>query len=428
MQFVELEQLDLPALVRPGDTVAWTSGTGEPLSLSRRLVAQRHAIGGFQLLLGTLYSDTLRPEHCDVIRVLGLGGTGNARHLAEAGKLDILPIAMSEFAGLVRSRDLPVDVALVQLAEDPTTGELSFGAVNGYGPDLLHAARVVIAEINSQAPFTRSRVPVDRSRIQWAVRSDQPLLEIKERRIDPRDEAIARQVAALVPDGGVLQIGVGSMPQAVLQALRGHRDLGLYSGTIGDGVIPLIEAGVITNARKTVDPGVSVTGTLLGTRKLYDFAHRNPLLRVEPASYTHDFCALRACERLMAINSAVEIDLTGQVNAEMVGGKYLGSVGGQAEFMRAAKASPGGLAILALTAQASGGRSRIVPRIASGAVSTARADVDVVVTEFGVAHLRAAPIAERVRRLIAIAHPEQREELERAAREDVGASLPSCRG
>jgi acetyl-CoA hydrolase len=421
MRFVDVGELDFSAFVRPGDTVAWTSGTGEPLSLSRKLVEQRHSIGAFNLLLGTLYSDTLRPEHCDAIRLLSVSATGTARALTKAGALDILPVAMSEFARLIRTRELPVDVALVQVAEDPGTGELSFGSVNGYAPELLQSARTVIAEVNSNAPFTTSRVPVDKSRIDIAVRSDLPILEIKERGVDPNDEAIARYVAELVPDGGVLQIGIGSMPQAVLNALRGHRDLGLFSGTVGDGVVALIEAGIINNARKSIDAGLSVTGTLMGTRKLYDFAHRNRQFRVDPVSYTHDFDVLRSCDRLIAINSAIEIDLTGQVNAEVAGSAYLGAVGGQAEFMRAAKASEGGLSIFALSATGGAGKSRIVPRIASGVVTTSRADIDYVITEYGVARLGNCGLAERARRLIAIAHPDHRDALAKAASVEPGS-------
>ncbi|HSV84030.1 MAG TPA: acetyl-CoA hydrolase/transferase C-terminal domain-containing protein [Ramlibacter sp.] len=422
MRIVKLEELDFGTIIRPGNTVAWNMGCGEPLSLSRRLIEQRHAVGGiFNLVLGTIYSDTVRPEHCDVIRVTSVAGSGPSRKLAEAGKLDILPVAVSEFAGLIRSRRLPVDVALVQLAEDPATGELSYGAVNAYGPDLLHSARIVIAEINSQTPFTGSCVPVDRDRITLAVRTDVPMVELKERAGDARDAQIASHVASLVPDGGVLQIGMGSLPRAVLRALRGHRDLGVLSGGMGDDCVDLIEAGVITNARKKADPGVSVTGLLLGSRKVYDFAHRNPAVRVDPVSYTHDFNVLSACDRLIAINSAIEVDLTGQANGEVAGGKYLGAVGGQAEFIRGAKAADGGLAILALASTTSRGQSRIVPRIPSGIVSTSRADIDCVVTEYGVAHLRGCALSERARRLIAIAHPDHRDALERAARCEPGS-------
>jgi len=424
LRLIELEDLDFGALVRPGDIVTWNMGCGEPLSLSRRLMTQRHAVGGvFKLVLGTIYSDTVRPEHCDVVRVISVAGSGPSRKLADAGQLDILPVSVSEFAGLIHTRRLPVDVALVQLAEHPVTGELSFGASNACGPDLLHSARTVIAEINVQAPFTASSVPVERERITFAVRTDVPMVELRERGGDARDAQIAAHVASLVPDGGVLQIGMGSLPRAVLKALRGHRDLGVLSGGMGDDCVDLIEAGVMTNARKKTDAGISVAGLLLGTRKTYEFAHCNPAIRIDPVSYTHDINVLGACDRLMAINSAIEIDLSGQANGEVAGGKYLGAVGGQAEFMRGAKAANGGLAILALSSTASAGQSRIVARIPSGIVSTSRADIDCVVTEFGIAHLRACALSERARRLIAIAHPDHREALERAARDEPGSAL-----
>lgn len=422
MRTIEVEQLDFTTLIRPGDTVTWTSGVAEPLSLSERLVAQRHAIGGFKLLLGTLYSNTIGPEHCDVIRPFSFAATGTARHLTKAGKLDILPIHNSEFANLVGSGHLPIDVALVQLAEHPETGELSYGAVNGYVPEVMQTARFIIAEINTCAPFTRSRVPVPRDRINLVVRSSRPLLDFGDRRVTPGEETIGRHIAELVPDGGVLQVGVGSIPQAVLSALGNHRDLGLFSGTIGDAVVPLIEAGVINNSRKTVDAGLSITGTLIGTKKLYEFAHLNDSLRVEPISHTSDFNALQACDRLISINSGVEVDLTGQINAEIAGGLYLGALGGQAEFMRAAKYSAGGAAILALPSITPKGQSRIVPRLVAGVVTTPRSDVDYVVTEYGVAYLRGATLSERLQRLIKIAHPDHRETLERESRNIPGAT------
>ena len=175
------------ALVRPGETVSWNMGCGEPLSLSRRLMAQRHAVGGpFKLVLGTIYSDTVRPEHCDVVRVISVAGSGPSRKLADAGLLDILPVSVSEFAGLIRTRRLPIDVALVQLAEHPVTGELSFAASNACGPELLHAARTVIAEINVQAPFTAACQPIDRARITRTIRTGVPMVELQERGSDPR--------------------------------------------------------------------------------------------------------------------------------------------------------------------------------------------------------------------------------------------------
>lgn len=415
-RLIEAEAIEFRDIVRPGDTVAWTSGTGEPLSLTTRLIAQRHDIGAFRLLLGTLYSDTIRPEHCDVISVMSLGGVGTARHLAAAGCLDVLTVHYTDLSELIRRRALRVDVALVQVSEHPESGEWSYGAVSGYAPDLVAAARVVIAEVNEQAPWTHSHVPVDRDRITLAVRTSQPLIELPERAVSAADAEIGRRVADLVAEEAVIQIGIGAIPRAVLAALRGHRNLGVLSGTIGDDIVALIEAGVITNASRVADPGVTVTGTLLGTRRLYDFAHRNRAVRVEPVRYTHDFDVLRACTGLVAINSAIEVDLTGQINAEVAGEAYVGAIGGQSDFMRGARAAPGGRSIIALPSVAGKARrSRIVARIPSGVVTSPRSDVDYVVTEHGTARLRGLGLTERVSRMIGIAHPDAREALEREA-------------
>jgi len=330
--------------------------------------------------------------------------------------MDVLPTHMSDLPGLIRSRRLPVDVAIVQVAEDPDTGVLSYSAVNGYNPDIVHTARVVVVEINGAAPFTYAREMVPRERITIAVRTDRPLIELPQPEPDEKSIAIGEHVAGLVRNGACLQIGIGSIPGSVLTALHGHRDLGLHSGTIGDSVIPLIEHGVINNSRKTSNRGVSVTGTLTGTTKIYHYANRNSNLRVEPVSVTHDPQALRECALLTSINSAIEVDLTGQVNAEVLGESYVGAIGGQADFVRAARAAPDGVSIFALPSVTSRGASRIVPLIASGVVTTLRADVDYLVTEFGVAQLSGCGLGERARRLINIAHPDHRDGLERAAR------------
>jgi acyl-CoA hydrolase len=205
------------------------------------------------------------------------------------------------------------------------------------------------------------------------------------------------------------------VPDAILRLLGDRKDLGVHSGMLGDGLVELVEAGVVTNARKEIDPGVSINGALIGTRRLYDFAHRNPAIRMCATSYTHDAAVLASLSRLVTINSALEVDLTGQVNAEQSGAAYLGGTGGQVDFVRAGARSPGGASIIALPATAKAGTiSKITPAL-SGPVTTARTEVDVIVTEFGAAELKGQDLAERTRRLIAIAHPDFREDLDRAA-------------
>jgi acyl-CoA hydrolase len=214
----------------------------------------------------------------------------------------------------------------------------------------------------------------------------------------------------------VLQVGVGATPDAILRLLHDRRDLGVHSGMIGDGLVELVEAGVITNASKPIDAGVSITGALIGTRRLSEFADRNPKIGMRSSAYTHNEATLSRLTRLVTINSAVEVDLTGQVNAEQSGDQYLGGTGGQVDYVRAGMRSRGGHSVIALPATARGGKvSRITPAL-SGPVTTARTDVDVIVTEFGAAELKGQTLPERARRLVAIAHPDFREELEQAAR------------
>jgi acyl-CoA hydrolase len=273
---------------------------------------------------------------------------------------------------------------------------------------------VVIAEVNEAVPFTHGEM-IPAGAIDVAVKVVQSPVEVAPGKLSETDEAIARHCAAYIGDGSVIQTGVGATPDAILRQLSDRKDLGVHSGMLGDGLVDLIEAGVITNARKEIDTGVTINGALIGTRRLYDFCDRNPAVRMTPTSYTHDAAVLGQLSRLVTINSALEIDLTGQVNAEGTGLYYMGGTGGQVDFVRAGARSPGGASLMVLAASAKGGSiSKIVPAL-SGPVTTARSEVDVVVTEYGAAELKGRSLAERARRLTAIAHPDFREELERAA-------------
>jgi acyl-CoA hydrolase len=417
----EPDDIDFTRIVRPGDTVLWTQGAGEPLPLVERLLAQRHAIGGFRVVLGGAgFTDVVRPEHADVVSFTGLGAVGAQRALCRAGAMEILPVHLSELSWLITSRTLRIDVVLAQVSQGPR-GELSLSTAGGCAAAALRAARTVIAEINEQAPWTHSRDPLSADLVDLAVRTSRPPVEVPRRPPSPVDLAIAAHVAGLVPDGSTLQLGIGAVPEAVARLLTGHRDLGLHSGVIGDAVVGLVGSGAVTNAAKPVDldRGVSVTGGLLGTRRLFDFAHRNDRIRVDPVDHTHSQDVLRRLPRFTAVNSALEVDLTGQVSAEVAGSAYVGTIGGQVDFVRGALASPGGRSIIALPSRTLSGRARIVPCLSSGIVTTGRADADVIVTEHGVAELRGSTIGERVRKMTAIAHPDDRDALRRQAHDRV---------
>jgi acyl-CoA hydrolase len=412
----ETDPIDLRQAIRPGDTVLWGQGTGEPRTLTEALVRQRAELGGVDVFLGSMFSDTLDPSHADHLRFRGIGGMGTNAALARAGVLDVLPCHISAIPGLIESGRLPVDVVMVQVSEAGPDGRHSLGLIADYLGAALTKARTVVAEINDQVPRTRGAW-VEAGRFDMVVRSSRPPVMVADGAPGPTEERIAALVASLVPDGAVVQLGVGSIAGPVGRALVAKRELGIHAGVVGDWVVDLVEAGAVTNSRKAIDTGLTVTGGLFGTRRLYDFAHDNPAIELRPLSYTHDPAVLRRLEGLVAVNSAVEVDLGGQVNAETVNGVHIGAVGGQVDFVRAAMASPGGRSVIALPSTAKGGRkSRIVLRPGDCVTTSARSDADTVVTEYGVADLRGATLGARAERLIAIAHPAFRDELASAVR------------
>ncbi len=407
--------LDLARYIRPGDTIVIGQGCAEALSLSEALLRARAAIGRCRVFLGPSFAGSFRPEHGDHLAFSGYAASGSNQALARAGLLDIVPCHYSELPALFRERRRAADIVLLQ-AVQAADGRLFLGMANDHQLDAARRARMVIAEINDRVPETPgSELPPD-IRLDLRVRSSRAPAMLAPAALAETEAAIAHRVAALVPDGATIELGIGALPDAILATLTSHRDLGIHSGMLGDGVVALAQSGALTNARKPVDRGVTIGGLLFGTTRLFDFAHRNPALRLMPPAYTHGHQVLRQLPDFIAINSAIEADLTGQVNGEMLGGAYLGAVGGQVDFLRGALASPGGRSIIALPATAKGGTvSRIVPRLGDGTVTSLRSDMDTIVTEHGTAELRGLSLAERARRMIAIAAPRFREELERAA-------------
>jgi acetyl-CoA hydrolase len=410
---IAADALDLTQYIRPGDRIVIGQGGAEALTLSEILVRQRAALGRVGLFLGPAFAGSFRPEHGDHLSFAGYAASGSNQALARAGLLDILPVHYSELPALFTAPAPRAEVVLLQLTPEGRR----LGMANDYQIDAARRARVVIAEVNERVPATRGSELPDDVRIDVAVRTAREPAAMALPPLGAAEAAIARHVASLVPDGATLELGIGALPDAILAALVDHRDLGLHSGMLGDGVVTLAERGVLTNARKPIDTGVTIGGLLFGTRRLFDFAHRNPALKLMPPAYTHGQHVLRQLPHFVAINSAVEADLSGQVNGEMAGGAYLGAVGGQVDFMRGAAAAEGGRSIIALPAIAKGGMvSRIVARLADATVTSLRSDMDAIVTEHGIAELRHRSLAERARRMIAIAAPQFREALERAAR------------
>ena len=411
MERVEPGAIDLRSIVRPGDTVAFGQGTAEPQTLTEALVAQRRDLGRFRVFIGSGFTDTFMPEHRDHIDFLGLGGIGTNRRLTRAGCLDVIPCHVSQIPGLIRSGRIPVDVLMVQVSPPNENGEYSPALANDYIRTAMEKARVVIAEVNARVPQASCMAPLKAAEIDVFVETDRPLLQLPSAAVGELERQVAAHVDAYIPDRATLQVGIGAIPEAIMALLSGRRDLGIHSGMIGDSVADLMESGAITNACKGIDAGVSVTGVLFGTDRLYRYAHRNPAIRVCPIDYTHGEETLRGLQRLVSINSALEVDVTGQVNAEGLGADYVGAVGGQVDFVRAAGRSEGGVSIIALPSTAKGGEvTRIVARL-SGPVTTARSDVDVIATEHGAVRLRGLPLGERVKAMISIAAPQHREAL-----------------
>lgn len=399
---VALEDIAWRDLVAPGALVVWGQASAEPASLSESLIAARAGVGPFRAFVGISYGPSVSPDHTDFVRYLSYCGTGRNRALA--GQLSILPVHYSGLVAALRALGGEDLVVLVRLAPGADADHFSFGSGADFIADLLPHARAVIAEVSHAGPRTGTGREVRRSDLDLVVHTDRPCLAPPPVATGPAEAQIAAHVASLVEDGATIQIGLGALPAAILSALGGHRDLGLHSGLLTAEVAALAEAGVITNARKRVDPGVMTAGLLSGDEALMRWAEQADTLALRPCSHTHALSTLARIDRFVAINSAIEVDLTGQVNAEIAGGRYVGAVGGAADFLRGAAASAGGKGIIALPSTARG-RSRIVSAL-SGPATTARADVGFVVTEFGVADLRHATLEERRARLRAIAHPD----------------------
>ena len=406
--------LDLTQYLRPGDAIVLGQACGEPTSLIEALIAQGADIEGLSAFIATSFSGIFTPGSADAFALSSMGAIGALRSMAKAHALGIIPCHVGQIAPLIHQGLIRCDVAMVQVSPADSQGNHSFGLISDYGQAAVAKARLVIAEVNEQVPFTHGEL-LHSSRIDVAVHVDRAPVEVQAAPVSPTDEAIARHCAEFIGDGAVIQTGVGAVPDAILRLLHDRKDLGVHSGMLGDGLVDLAQAGVLTNARKEIDRGVSINGALIGTRRLYDYAHLNPTVRMARTDYTHDSGVLAQLSKLVTINSAMEVDLTGQVNAEQSGETYLGGTGGQLDFVRAGVRSPGGHSIIALPATAKGGTiSKIVPAL-SGPVTTARSEVDIIVTEFGAAQLRGQSLAERARRLVAIAHPDFREDLARAA-------------
>lgn len=403
--------IDLANFLRPGSGVWWTQAGGEPTPLVHALMDQVGSIGPIEAFVGLTWDTRLTRTPPDELTVSSFGGLGHLRRLSKIGRLHVIPTTYAALPGMFAQGRLPADVGLIQVSPADSDGLHSLGIGVDYAADAVRHTPILIAEVNEQMPATRGSVRLAPERFAAVLNTNRSLLEAPAVESLAEELAIGQYVAGLVEDGDTIQIGVGRVAPAVLQALGDHRDLGVHTGMITDEVLDLIQQGVVTGARKEIDRGVTVTGAALGSKRLYECVGDFPV-EFQPVSRTHATEVLARLRNFVAISSAIQVDLGGHVGAEIRNGVYVGAAGGQVDFARAAS-STGARSIVALRSTHNGA-STIVPDLGGNPVTTAPSEVDFVVTEHGVAALSGVEPTERARRLTAIAAPQYRDQLERS--------------
>jgi acyl-CoA hydrolase/RimJ/RimL family protein N-acetyltransferase len=405
--------------IRPGQRVFIGTGVGEPLTLVSALSKRAFELPDTEIVHLLTFGEApyAHRELAQYFRVNSFFIAENVRDIIQEGLGDYTPIHLSDIPRLFDSGQLPLDVALIQVTPPDEQGMCSLGVSVDIVKSATANASLVIAQVNPRMPRTLGDSFIHAYDIDVLVPADEPLLEIKSPEVTDTTRQIAENISALIDDGATLEIGIGQIPQALVAFLKDKKDLGIHTEMISDDVIELIESGVVTGARKTVDHGKIVTSFCLGTQKLYDLIDNNPMFAFHPTEYVNSPFVINQQHKMVAINTALEIDLTGQVCADSLGTKFFSGVGGQVDFNRGAAKAPGGKAIIALPSTAKGGTvSRIVVHLSQGAgVVTTRAGVFYVVTEYGIAYLHGKSVQERALALISIAHPKFRADLLREA-------------
>ena len=405
------------AVVQPGDQLVFSSYGAEPVALIDALLAngRLQQTSGFQEIRATrgLLVD---PVQAAGFRLITYSPDSRAAQAIAEGRAEYLPSSIHRVCRWAADGLVRIDVAFIHVSRPDEDGFCSFGVSTNFAAVAARLARTVIGQTNDQMPRTRGDSLIHVSQMHRLVQVSHRLQTTARAEIDDVSLAVARNVVALIPDGATLEVGVGGVPDACLEMLRDRRDLGVHSGLVTDAMIPLVEAGVITGARKTVDTGLIIANQATGTQQLYDFVASYPQLEMRLADYVHDPAVLARLDNFVALNSAVQVDLRGQVNSEMLRGRQVAGTGGSIDFAIGATASHGGKSIIALPATAGSGRhSRIVARLPDAVVTIPQTLVDYVVTEYGAAHLAGKTLRERVRLMIDIAHPDFRADLEREA-------------
>lgn len=406
--------------IQSGHSLYIHSVAAAPQTLIHELVRQADRLRGVRIIhLHTEgpapYAD---PQFADSFRVTCLFIGSNMRKAVQEGRADYAPVFLSEIPHLFRSKTIPVDVALINVSPPDKHGFCSLGVTVEAAHEALHSARIVIAQINPRMPRTHGDALIHQSKLTFMVEVDEPIFEVQPPVLGDVEVAIGKHVASLVEDGATLQMGIGAIPDAVLHQLHSHKNLGIHTEMFSDGLIPLIERDIVNGSEKTIHPHKIVATFVMGSKRVYDFIDDNPMVSMLDVAYVNNPANIQRNPKMTAINSAIEVDVTGQVCADSIGPAPYSGVGGQVDFMRGAARAEGGKPIIALPSRTSSGISRITTLLKPGAgVVSTRAHAHYLVTEYGIAYLHGKSLRERAELLIGIAHPDDRERLARETRE-----------
>lgn len=407
------------SIIQSNDRVFVHGSAQTPVNLLHELAKQSHRLKNVELTFISVYGniEVDKPQYADSFHINSMFVSASIRQAVAEGRADYIPVFLSEIPGLFHKGILPLDVAIVQVSPPDKHGYCSLGVSVDIGRAAVYTARHVIAQVNPNVPRTHGDGIIHSSRFSSMVYSEEPLQEARfGERVTADEMKIGEYVASLIDDRCTLQMGIGAIPDAVLRSLTSHKNLGVHTEMCSDGIIDLVERDIINNKFKNLHPGKSVIGFALGTKRLYDYVDDNPSFAFLDISYVNDPHVIRRINKMVAINSAIEVDITGQVCSDSIGMYQYSGIGGQMDFMRGAALSEGGKPIIAIPSRTAKGVARITPLLKPGAgVVTTRAHVHYIVTEYGIAYLYGKNLRQRAKALIDIAHPDDREMLERAA-------------
>ncbi|MEP4532869.1 MAG: acetyl-CoA hydrolase/transferase C-terminal domain-containing protein [Cyclobacteriaceae bacterium] len=406
------------SLIKSGDRVFIHTAGAAPQGLVKGMISRAGELRDVKIYHMHTEGDAsyANSEYRKSFHVNAMFIGGNIRGAVNEGNADFIPSFFSEVPLMFRTGVIPIDVALIQVSPPDKHGFCSLGISVDTSKAAVDSAKKVIAQINPKMPRTHGDGLLHISSFDSYIEYEEDIPEMLPHPSSPEEKKIGEHIAGIIEDGATLQMGIGAIPDAVLACLGNHRDLGVHTEMFSDGILPLVESGVVNNKLKTQHKDVLVSGFLIGSRKLYDFVDDNPLVRMLDIQYVNDTAVIRRLPKMTSINSAIEVDITGQVCADSIGTRMFSGVGGQMDFIRGASLSPGGKPIIALTSVTKRGESKISSFLKEGAgVVTTRAHMHYVATEYGIADLYGKNLRERARALINIAHPNHRESLERAA-------------